>query len=110
MTNVTLKLGGRRLVAAADWMMGKPCPEEIDPEGGDWYDQGASVISGVLTIPAHRVADFIGECQDGIVTMEDIAAGVTDWDDGPSDNSDAKATARALQTIIDKLHQLVNPA
>lgn len=100
-TMVTLKLGGPRLIEAADWMMGKPTPDEVGADGAEWDAIGASVESGVLTVPAHLLADFIEECKDGIVTMEDIAAGVLD-----DDFIDAKAASRALATIIQKLKEI----
>lgn len=96
---VTLKLRGPRQIDAADWMMGKPCPEEIDPAMGDWNCQGASVIGGVLSVPAHLLAEFIEEVEDGIVVTIDSAG-------TPEDDIDARAVVRAMEKIIEKLKEI----
>lgn len=97
---VTLKLGGPRLIDAADWMLGKPVPEEVDGEGlADWETMGATLRNGVLSIPTHLLADFIEECEDGIVVTLNSAA-------TPEEIKDSKAVVRALETIIERLRDL----
>lgn len=107
MTDVTLKLRGHRQIEAADWMMGKPTPEEVDEDGREWEQLGVDVRDGVLSIPAHCLADFVEELENGVEIMLNIADDFpSDWDD----YKDARATARALTTIAEKLRPLVNRA
>lgn len=97
--SVALKLRGKRQFEVADWMMGKPTPEDVGPgDGTEWESLGASTAGGVLTVPASLLADFIDECEYGITALLEMA-------DQDSDEArvDARAQTRALQTIIDKL-------
>lgn len=96
---ITLKLGGPRQLDAADWMLGKPTPDEVDEEGRDWDQLGVSIKDGVLSIPAHRLADFIEEMEDGIIVTLNSAG-------TPEDDIDARAVVRAMETIIERLRSL----
>lgn len=98
---VTLRLRGPRQLDAADWMLGKPTPEEIDEDGREWESLGVTIRDGVLSIPAHLLADFIEEIEDGIVVTLDAGEGT------PEDMVDARAVVRAMETIADKLRPLV---
>jgi hypothetical protein len=98
---VTLKLRGPRQLDAADWMLGKPLPEEIpghDQGTGDWEAVCVTIRDGVLSVPAHLLADFIEECEDGIVMSEHML-------DDPYDGADARAFTRAMTTLIEKLRK-----
>jgi hypothetical protein len=101
-TCVTLKLRGHRLLDAADWMMGKPLPEDIpghDVGDGTWHATGATLIDGVLSIPAHLLTDFIEEIEDGIMIAEDMV-------DDPYEGAEARAHIRAFRSLIEKLEGL----
>jgi hypothetical protein len=96
---IALKLRGIRQIDAAEWMLGKPTPEEVDEEGREWEQLGVTLRDGILSIPAHLLADFIEECEDGIAIFEHHM-------DDPYDGPDIRAFIRAMTTLIEKLEGL----
>lgn len=98
---VTLKLQGVRQIDAAQWIIDKPTPEEIDPEGAEWFVHGVSFDwpTRTLAVPTAMLNDFIAECEYGAEQIADMAE-QDGWDDSIAN---ARAISRALLTIATKL-------
>jgi hypothetical protein len=102
---IALKLRGIRQIDAAEWMLGKPVPEEIDGEGlADWETMGVSLTGDHhLVVPTKLLADFIEEIDDAIVILGNIKDGLpSEWEE----HGIIRSNIRALETIQRKLREM----